>query len=472
MRSAGGRVSFRYIWTTKVLLRQINDNEAVILRVSPKFATVHGYVAFQWSLQMRGTVFVNDEGDKNSADQSDEEASQELDYVSLSLYFNDGPVPVISDLRTTLRILENKKCNIECNDDSYIISETMTVNVLRGKETELAATKRFNISNYIKENVGRVIRLSIVLNFCQEYFDASFYLKIHHSTSISSFLTTNYRARASSKVFKRRSRKSKSSDNLDESCNRKLSLKQEEDFEEIFNQIMNQERERREKAHSVADFSSWKGVKGGPALVVHYDAIKISYETVLFKKLLTACCNGCQRKAKLLEEESLEADLEETDEMNDESTFECNEQNQEGVHEVLANMFFTKVAMPEMDYVEDFADFLIDVELNKLCVLKRACENYLCNELRSKKDLITSLLLDLLFLTIVFNLPILKSMTLSELSNRPEELNEPHALLALEEYKSIDRRMKKLSGRNLIELIEEVKRFREQRLRTQLVHVE
>lgn len=56
-----GRVSFKYIWTTKVLMRQLNDNESVILHVSPKFATVHGQVAFQWSLQMRGTTYLNDE---------------------------------------------------------------------------------------------------------------------------------------------------------------------------------------------------------------------------------------------------------------------------------------------------------------------------------------------------------------------------------------------------------------------------
>ncbi|VDN87758.1 unnamed protein product [Brugia pahangi] len=53
-------VSFKYIWATKVLMRQLNDNESVILHVSPKFATVHGQVAFQWSLQMRGTTFLND----------------------------------------------------------------------------------------------------------------------------------------------------------------------------------------------------------------------------------------------------------------------------------------------------------------------------------------------------------------------------------------------------------------------------
>ncbi|EJW76305.1 hypothetical protein WUBG_12787, partial [Wuchereria bancrofti] len=120
--------------------------------------------------------------------------------------------------------------------------------------------------------------------------------------------------------------------------------------------------------------------------------------------------------------------------LDDENTFECNEQNKDAIHEVLANMFFTKIALPEMGFVENFADFLIDAEINNLPVLKRVCEGYLCSELNSKRDLITSLLLELLFLAIVFNLRVLKSMTLSELSDRPDELNVPDALLALDEY--------------------------------------
>lgn len=46
-------------------------------------------------------------------------------------------------------------------------------------------------------------------------------------------------------------------------------------------------------------------------------------------------------------------------------------------------MFFTKVALPEMDYVENFTDFLLDVEVRNLPVLKRVCEGYLCSELNS-----------------------------------------------------------------------------------------
>ncbi len=54
-----------------------------------------------------------------------------------------------------------------------------------------------------------------------------------------------------------------------------------------------------------------------------------------------------------------------------------------GILQILANLYFDKVAVPEMDYVEDFADFLIDAELNDLPVLKRACERYLCGELNT-----------------------------------------------------------------------------------------
>ena len=102
---------------------------------------------------------------------------------------------------------------------------------------------------------------------------------------------------------------------------------------------------------------------------------------------------------------------------------------------MLANMYFNKVVLPEMEYVEDFCDFLIDAELNDLPVLKRACERYLCGELNTKKDLLTSLVLELLFLSIVFNLPVMKSMTLSELSQRTEELAHPEKLLDQTEYK-------------------------------------
>ncbi|KAF7637086.1 hypothetical protein Mgra_00003475 [Meloidogyne graminicola] len=151
--------------------------------------------------------------------------------------------------------------------------------------------------------------------------------------------------------------------------------------------------------------------------------------------------------------------------------FECDEENKAEVHDTLANMYFNKVVLPEMDYVEDFVDFLIDAELNDLPVLKRACERYLCGELNTKKELMTSLILDLFFIAMVFRLPVMKSMTLTELCDRYHEMEDIGLLLEREEYRSLDKRIRQLCGdRNLADLIDECKRFREQCLRVQRVN--
>ena len=48
--------------------------------------------------------------------------------------------------------------------------------------------------------------------------------------------------------------------------------------------------------------------------------------------------------------------------------------------------------------------------------------------------MLTSLLLDLLFLAMLFQLPVMKSMTLTELSERFDELRDVDELLKREEY--------------------------------------
>ncbi|CAG9532096.1 unnamed protein product [Cercopithifilaria johnstoni] len=446
-----GRVSFKYIWTIKILMRQLNDNESVILHVSPKFATVYGQVAFQWSLQMHGTILFNNQ-EEMELEESQDETKCELNYIALSLYFNDGPAPIIDDLQAITKFLLDKKYSLDGSNDDYVIAETKKLSAVRGKKTELTALQRFDFSNYIKENLGQVVRLSVTLNLPQQLFEPNTYLSTLTPIPITSFLTANYRARASSKVFNRRSLKNKLLTSMEDNIRRRLSLKQQDDFEEVFNRIMKDEKELCSKSRS------------GNA-----KKASSNYKTVLFKKLLIECCDSCQKRAKIMEEENFEMEREEIEELDEENAFECSEQNKDALHEVLANMFFTRVALPQMDYIENFTDFLCDAELHNLPVLKRVCEGYLCSELNSEKDLITSLLLELLFLAIVFNLRVLKSMTLSELSNRPEELDEPDALLALEEYKDLDRRMIQLSGSNLAEVIGEVQNFREQRLRTKLI---
>lgn len=79
----------------------------------------------------------------------------------------------------------------------------------RGRESELAsANHREYLSKYIKEHVGHVIRLSLLLEMSSSLFRTDTYLNAVSPTPIHSFLTANYRARASSKVWKRRSRQS------------------------------------------------------------------------------------------------------------------------------------------------------------------------------------------------------------------------------------------------------------------------
>uniref|UniRef100_A0A9J2P9Y6 BTB domain-containing protein n=1 Tax=Ascaris lumbricoides TaxID=6252 RepID=A0A9J2P9Y6_ASCLU len=466
------RVGFRYVWVTRVSMRQLSPTEAIILAVSPKFATVYDHVSFQWSLKMHGTACV--QGDEEDGDESDSaEGEQERpvsDYVAVSLYFNDGPVPSV-DLRAVVAIMGDKN-DSQDGEVNTVIEEKKTITMQRGKECELTDTDRAHISDYIKANVGHVIRLSVLIEMSAKLFDPGTYLNSHTPTPITSFLTANYRARASSKMFKKRSRKSRNSseNNGTPSGEGNITNKQKEDLEEAFNRVMDAERERRERKDNMHNDANEEGGQCGDgeldrAHAQRSDVLALDSEEHLFKKLLVACCDSCERRASL----SVEERDEDSEDSDDETSFECGEQGKECIHDLLANMYFNKVALPEMDYVEDFADFLIDAELNDLPVLKRACERYLCGELNTKKDLLTSLLLDLLFLAIVFNLPVMKSMTLSELSNRPEDLANPEELLTQEEYKSLDRRMRNMSDRNLVELIEEVQRFREQRLRVHLV---
>ena len=52
-----------------------------------------------------------------------------------------------------------------------------------------------------------------------------------------------------------------------------------------------------------------------------------------------------------------------------------------------------------------------------------------------KKELMTSLILDLFFIAMVFQLPVMKSMTLTELCERYSELEDVEKLLEQDEYK-------------------------------------
>ena len=69
-------------------MRTISPDESTILIISPKFATVHDHVSFQWSVKIHGTSGLKDE-------EGEEEGTQ-CDYVAVELYLVDGPVSQVN----------------------------------------------------------------------------------------------------------------------------------------------------------------------------------------------------------------------------------------------------------------------------------------------------------------------------------------------------------------------------------------
>lgn len=72
---------------------------------------------------------------------------------------------------------------------------------------------------------------------------------------------------------------------------------------------------------------------GGKKQVLYIYEIS-RYKVILFKKMLMACCDGCQKKAKIMEEENMEIDQDDMEALDVENAFECNDQNKDAVHEV------------------------------------------------------------------------------------------------------------------------------------------
>ncbi|VDL63788.1 unnamed protein product [Nippostrongylus brasiliensis] len=136
-------------------MRAVSDEESVILIVSPKFATVHDHVSFQWTLKIHGTTGRLNESD----DEMEEEFDSPSDYVAVELYFVDGPISQV-DVRAVVRVMQKDAKN-ESNPE--IVEES---------ELNLHSTP-FSVS----------------------------------PTPHKSFLTTNYNARVNSKIWRRRSRK-------------------------------------------------------------------------------------------------------------------------------------------------------------------------------------------------------------------------------------------------------------------------
>lgn len=68
---------------------------------------------------------------------------------------------------------------------------------IRGGECELAFLDREYLSSYIKAHIGQVIRLSLFMEMNASLYKTDAYLNAVSPTPIHSFLTANYRARAS-----------------------------------------------------------------------------------------------------------------------------------------------------------------------------------------------------------------------------------------------------------------------------------
>nr|CAD2151638.1 unnamed protein product [Meloidogyne enterolobii] len=478
-----------------------------------------------------------EEDDEDEEDEEESPSSAEKGYVAISLYYLDGPVNNIC-LKAQVHILEEKELKLQRDFEEVHLEEKNCLTVTRGSECELALNDRNKVSNYIRQNIGKVIRLSLLIEMDLAHFCADTYLNAVSPTPIHSFLTANYRARVSSKVWRkcsnRRPRSASDGHHKMITGNRKL------DLERSFNRVMDRERERRELERCYSNYGSRKGSRRHSqneelileevSLInniegqnkeekkeiienedINNNLIKnkqikqiktISNQTLIIIPTTVQQNNICSKNCLLpvvkvllvpnnyhqhnyvrkrnfsqSEEDCFnrscsDCEMEREDNEDEEDIpFECDEENKAEIHDTLANMYFNKVVLPDMDYVEDFVDFLIDAELNDLPVLKRACERYLCGELNTKKELMTSLILDLFFIAMVFRLPVMKSMTLTELCDRYYEMEDLAILMEREEYKSLDKRIQQLCGdRNLADLVDECKRFREQCLRVQRVN--
>uniref|UniRef100_A0AC35G905 Uncharacterized protein n=1 Tax=Panagrolaimus sp. PS1159 TaxID=55785 RepID=A0AC35G905_9BILA len=76
----------------------------------------------------------------------------------------------------------------------------------RGRETEILHSNRQSLTTYIKERIGKVVRLSVILEMDANLFKTDKYLNAVSPTPVHSFLTANYRARVRSKVWRKKSK--------------------------------------------------------------------------------------------------------------------------------------------------------------------------------------------------------------------------------------------------------------------------
>uniref|UniRef100_A0A183C6E5 Tau95 domain-containing protein n=1 Tax=Globodera pallida TaxID=36090 RepID=A0A183C6E5_GLOPA len=380
------QLGFRYVWPVRVSPRQLGPNgENTILHISPKFSTVHEHISFQWTMKMYGTPEMGESDEDETTKYREDEAEETDDvikkgYVAISLYYLDGPMSTVN-LKAQVRIAGERRDPDE-KQQQKLLEEVDTLSVFRGHECELSFRDRAHLTEYIRQKIGLPIRLLLMLEMDANFFRTDSYLNAVSPTPYHSFLTANYRARIGSKVWGKRSNKKARSASDGHSLvagHRKL------DLERVFNRVMEQERGRSPSAgqqtkleEAVAD-NSRKSVDADQQLngsspladgvlafppncrqckqPNHPPPCAVpSGPSGMFKKLLIACCDSCERRASLItisimpadggtsidDEDwgrsgAAEEDGEEEDE-DEETSFECDEANKTEVHDALANM--------------------------------------------------------------------------------------------------------------------------------------
>ena len=95
---------------------------------------------------------------------------------------------------------------LHSKSESHEDNHNNDIRVIRGKETELTQSDKGKLSTYIKDRIGKVVRLSLIVEMDSDLFKTDRYLNAVSPTPVHSFLTANYRARVKSKVWKKRSK--------------------------------------------------------------------------------------------------------------------------------------------------------------------------------------------------------------------------------------------------------------------------
>ncbi|CAI5439755.1 unnamed protein product [Caenorhabditis angaria] len=222
-------ISFCYTWTTRIKTRITADGDSTILSISPKFATVHQLISFQWNIRIHSTK-------EMSEDEEDDEEKD--DYVAVDLYFVDGPVNEVTIMADVGTFENSSTQNPNPNPAILTMKESKSLKMQKGVECEITEDSS-KISKYLKENVDKIVRISVVLHMESRLFEPFTYLDSISPTPRASFLTANYNARVNSKVWRRRSKK-----RTCRSLKHCISDKEKINYEKKVQEILDDERER------------------------------------------------------------------------------------------------------------------------------------------------------------------------------------------------------------------------------------